>query len=137
LFYRVLDCFPWDLEVLLKIERQETNGAHCDQWQRYDRVCAFDTLSEAIRSHEELVFLDGGMQISVRCAGGGDYLVLDEHAILFLYSDDEGFEDLCRELGFEECAQPLLYEAGHWHVRPDNAKEHAESFVSRLGLVAV
>lgn len=136
LYYRVLDCFPSMVEILCKLEREGQVEQGGDPWLRYHGVCQLDNLTSAIRKNEDWVFQDGGSQLCVRCAGGGDYLVLDEHGILFFYSDDNGFRDLCQELGFEERAEPLLYESGHWHYRAGR-NESWEPFLRQLGLHAV
>jgi hypothetical protein len=137
LSYRLLECFTEEVEVLFKMEREDGVQSEEDPWQRYHGACSREELTSAIRTHEELVFQDGGNQLCIRCAEEGDYLALDEHGILFLYTEGDGFAAICRELGFEERTQPLLCEGGHWHVRPPHAMERAQSFVDELGLEAV
>ena len=114
LFYRLLDSFTEEVEVLFKNERDDSPQSTADPWQRYHGACLLKEVASAIRRHEELVFQDGGNQLCIRCADEGDYLALDEHGILFLYAEGDGFAALCRELGFEEGVRPLLYEGGHW-----------------------
>jgi hypothetical protein len=136
LFYMVLSCFPEEVEILLKLEREGQNQPESDPWLRYHGICPLQELMTAIQENEDHFFLDGGSQLCVRCVGGGDYLVFDEHGIFFVYSDDDGFRDCCRELGFEERVEPLLYEAGHWHYRPVG-NDKWEPFVQQFGLKAV
>ena len=121
LFYSVLNCFPEEVEILLKLERESHHQPSGDPWLRYHGVCPLQ---------------DGGSQLCVRCVGGGDYLVFDEHGIFFVYSDDDGFRACCQELGFEERIEPLLYEAGHWHYRP-GGNDKWEPFLQQFGLKAV
>src|SRR5205809_6875976 len=97
LFFRVLECFPEEVDVLLKVEVD--NASPRDPWQRYCGTCSLEALVGVTRAHEELVFRDGGSQLCVRCAGGSDYLALDEHGIFFLYTEEEGFADLFRDMG--------------------------------------
>src|SRR5688572_33426018 len=78
LFYRVLDCFPEDVDVLLKLIAENKPIHENGPWRRYHGNCGRDELTHAVREQEDLVFLDGGSQICFRCAGGGDYLALDE-----------------------------------------------------------
>jgi len=134
LFFRVLECFPEEVEVLLKVERE--NASPRDPWQRYCGTCSLEALVTAIRAQEELVFRDGGSQVCVRCAGGSDYVALDEHGIFFLYTEEEGFANYFRELGFEERREPLLYESGHWHVRPPQPEEQWQGIIEQLKLTA-
>jgi hypothetical protein len=137
LFYRVLGCFPEEVEVLLKLSPGDARVAEEGPWQRYYGACGRDAAADAVREHEELVFVDGGSQLCVRQAGEDDYLALDEHGIFFLYSDGDGFAALCRELGFEERAEELLYQGGHWHYRPGHPAERWQPFIRLLGLRAV
>src|SRR5438874_2089711 len=42
LFFRVLECFPEEVEVLLKVERD--NASPRDPWQRYCGACSLEAL---------------------------------------------------------------------------------------------
>ncbi len=136
LTYRVLSCFPDEVEVLVKLAADHEPAGAEDPWCRYHGACSPQDLSAAIRDQEALVFTDGGSQLCVRCAGG-DYLALDEHGILFYYSEDDGFAAVCEEFGLELQHKELLYEAGHWHYRPGQVGEGWRRFCQRLGLEVV
>src|SRR5262249_1375267 len=114
LLYRVLRCFPEDVQVLLKLQEAERADPVTGPWLRYHGTCTLATLFAAIEENESQVFTDGGSQLCVMCGGGGDYFALDEHGIFFLYADDEGIRELCGELGFEEREERLLTEDEHW-----------------------
>jgi hypothetical protein len=136
LLYRVLRCFPEDVQVLLKLQVAERADPNTGPWQRYYGTCSLETLLVAIEKNEAQVFTDGGSQLCVMCGGGGDYLALDEHGSFFLYADDEGVRELCGELGFEERQERLLTEDGHWHYRP-GGNEAWQAFIEQAGLQAV
>jgi hypothetical protein len=137
LFYRVLSCFPAEVEVLLKLSRDDGPAHEGRSWRQFYGACDLEEVSAAVRAQEALAFVDGGSQLCVRCAGGDDYLALDEHGIFFLYAEDDGLAALCEEFGFERRAEQLLYEAGHWHYRPGQVEQGWQRFVRRLGLQEV
>src|SRR5260370_28907888 len=89
LFYRVLGGFPDSVEVLLKIKRESGGESPDDEWQRYHGFAQREDLSAVIRSHEEFVLQDGGNQLCIMRAGGGDCIALDDHVIFFLYAEHE------------------------------------------------
>jgi hypothetical protein len=136
LFYRVIQSFPDDVEILLKLQQAVQVDPNIDQWQRYHGNCHLNTLLAVIEENEGQVFTDGGSQLCVMCGGGGDYLALDEHGIFFLYADDENIPIVFAELGFECRRQKLVTEGGHWHYRPGE-NEKWQPFIEQLGLQIV
>jgi hypothetical protein len=130
--YAVLERLPEQVEVLFKTE---TGGESArDGWQRYFATADLAAVVEAIREAEELIFHDGGSMICVKDAGTGDYIALDEHATLFIYSSDRTYLMLFEGLGFENRMNALISAAGHWQVRPARHQEQERSFIERLNL---
>jgi hypothetical protein len=112
----VLHCFPVDLEVLFKTEAEGVGARN--GWRRYHGTVDRPTLLELLEECQELIFSDGGSMLCVRRPDSGEYLALDEHGILFVYSTDPTYLRLHEELGFPKRTTELLFESGHWHIRP-------------------
>ena len=71
------------------------------------------------------------------CGGGGDYLALDDHGLFFLYTEDDGFAALCRNLGWEERRDELLGQQAHFHGSSDVFTQERGRFIDQLGLQAI
>jgi len=133
--YAVLERLPEQVEVLFKTETG--GGSARDGWQRYFATADLIAVVEAIREAEELIFHDGGSMICVKDVVTGDYIALDEHATLFIYSSDRAYLMLCERLGFENRKNDLISAAGHWQVRPAHHQEQERTFIDRLNLEPV
>ena len=132
LVYAVLERFPSTVDVLFKVE----SGAKTARagWRRYFGTARLDRLMEVIRSVEELVFHDGGSMICVRSSDSGEYIALDEHGTLFIYSSDRGYLNLSEELGFESRVNELIDAQGHWQVRPAHHQKQSRNLIKSLNL---
>jgi hypothetical protein len=135
LVYAILDMFPDRVEVLFKTETGAESGR--DGWQRYSAESTRTAIVEATRDSEELIFHDGGSMLCVKRMDDGAYLALDEHATLFIYSDDRTYLTVCEQLGFENRVTELVSDAPHWHHRPAHCEEHEQRFIRRLALASV
>jgi hypothetical protein len=132
LFYRILQTFTTNVEILLKIEKECKSGEQ--QWNRYYGEVSIDRLQKIIKSNEKYVFQDGSNQLCVKRSDTGEYIVLDDHGILFIYSGSLCFAELCKEAGLEERLEKLIYASGHWHRSPKDADKLANKFIRDLGL---
>jgi hypothetical protein len=137
LFYRVIGAFPDEVDVLFKVRRWAQGEPGEERWQRYHGECSLTALVDVVGEHEGMVFRDGDIQLCVMCGGGGDYLVVDDHGLFFLYTEDDGFAALCRKLGLEERREALLGQQPHWHASSDVFEQEQEQFITRLELQAV
>jgi hypothetical protein len=127
-----LERFPNAVEVLFKTQ---TNGdGERDGWRRFVGMTDKATFIDLATTCEQLVYSDGGNTICIRRPDTGEYLALDEHGILFVYSSDPGFLKALEQVGFENRVEPLLFEAPHWHIRPPRAEELEQWFIKRLAL---
>jgi hypothetical protein len=91
----------------------------------------------AIEEYEDVVLLDGGSQLCVRANDGSEYLAIDDHGLLYFYSESNWFGELCRDCEFRDEVRPLIMTAPHWHYRPAHAEERWGQFIRRLNLDAV
>jgi hypothetical protein len=81
-----------------------------------------------------VIFHDGYHDLMIRIPENGDYVTFDEHGLVFIYSRDN-YSDLLKELKLEYKAnEKLIYQFGHWHIRPLNGKEDLKNLVDELGL---
>jgi len=133
--YAILGDLPDEVEVLFKTETGGESGR--GGWQRYSGRVSRALLLESVRATEELVFHDGGSMVCVKRLDNEDYLALDEHATLFVYSHDRSYLHLCERSGFENRVNELISAAGHWQVRPANHEAQERQLIRQLGLVPV
>lgn len=132
LVYAVLSRLPREVEVLFKTE---TNAAsERDGWVRFCGIVALDELVAAIQAAEELVFHDGGSMLCAKDLETDEYIALDEHGTLFIYSDDRAYLGLCEQVGLENRENELINAQGHWQVRPKHHEEQGKQFVQWLNL---
>ena len=129
-FYGIVSEFPEDIEILLKISFE-------DEPEKFDRY--YGKINKAdflliIKENELYVFSDGNHQLCVRNPVSGDYIALDDHDILFIYSDLNENIEILKNNEFEERKEKLILEEGHWHVRPSNSEELSDRLIKKLNL---
>ena len=132
LLHAVLAEFSPHAQVLLKVGKQDVPDGPV--WTRYHGEAPTARVAKAVRDFERLVFHDGYTQLCVRDDDTGEYLALDEFGLLWVYSDDPKFADLCRACGFEERVEELISDRPRWQCALDDGPELAERFVRELGL---
>jgi hypothetical protein len=134
-FYRLLEHFPFDVEVMLKImfslEDQEP------QWQKFHAHVNRTQLIQAVQQNELYVFSDGMNQIWIRDTETKEYFAFDEHGIFFIYSGSTAFSETLTELGFQEKYEDPIYSRSHFHHRPAQLEYMEMKFVSELNLKKV
>jgi hypothetical protein len=133
LVYSILDTFPDDVEVLLKLREKESD----DRFSRYMGAVERKALVETIRRNEPFVFSDGGHQLCVKRPDTDEHIAFDDHGVLFIYSQSPQLVALCRSGGFRRQRRKLIFADGHYHVRPKGAVELGRALVSELGLESV
>lgn len=134
-FYKLLEQFPYDVEIMLKImfslEDKEP------KWQKFRAITSRSKLEEAVQKNELYVFADGMNQLWVRNPENKEYFAFDEHGIFFVYSGSEAFPELFSSLGFQERYEEPLYARSHFHHRPSHLEYLEMKFVSDLNLEKV
>ncbi len=128
----ILDRFPPMVEVLFKTETGAERER--DGWRRFLATVQRRTLVELLKASEELIFSDGGSMLCIRSSTTSEYVALNEHGILFVYSSDPSYIRVCEELGFEQRSNELLFEGPHWHIRPAHHEQQQEWLKRRLRL---
>ena len=135
LAYAVLEQFSPDAYVLLKVDKQNVpDGA---VWTRYHGEAPLAGVIQAIKDNERMIFQDGYTQLCVRDADSGDYIALDEYDLLWIYSNDPKFADICGNFGFEDRPEQLISQRPHWRCSLDDSPQLRDRFVSALILELV
>jgi hypothetical protein len=129
LFYSVLDRFPNLLGTQLKstLDGGASGG-------RYQGTVSRPKLRTLIEEMETPFFTDGHLQISIMRPDTGEYLTLDDHGIVFVYSLDPLYARLCAEAGLEEREEKLIYELPHYHISPPDHERTVSYLVEGLVL---
>ena len=106
-----------------------------DNPQDYSGKVTFTQLKNALDNFEDFIFHDGFHDFMIRHSGTGDYIVFDEHALIFIYSGDNLAPMLnSYNLASKENAQ-FIYNQDHWHYRPAEAQQYIADLVSYLELM--
>jgi len=72
-------------------------------------------LHELMTKHEAVIFHHGFHDLMIRKVDSGDYIVFDEHGLIFIYTDQD-YTDVLSKLGAAyKPKQKLIYELNHWH----------------------
>ncbi|MFZ1330816.1 MAG: hypothetical protein WAR83_01430 [Flavobacteriales bacterium] len=66
--------------------------------------------------YEDVLFQNGFHVLMIRLPGTEEYIVFDEHGLIFMYTDQdhhEIFEDIGEAY---QTSEPLIHEVDHWHI---------------------
>lgn len=133
LVHAILKEFPEEIEILFKLQLDSEK----DKFKRYHGYLSKTLLLEVIHEYELYIFSDGMHQLCVRRKDTGEYFAIDDHGILFIYSDSEDTVDLCLENGFENRNEKLFFEQPHWHYSPSDSDNIRDIVIEKLSLKAV
>ncbi len=107
-----------------------------------DRENPIDFIGKATKSklmttldnYNEVVLHDGYHDLMLRRPESGDYIVFDEHGLIFIYSKDN-YSEILENFGLlYNAKEKLIYEFDHWHYRPANGRLELKEFISELNL---
>lgn len=129
LFYKLLDYFPKEVEVLLKIRKEG------DDWDWYFTEIKLVDLMDALISYDEYFFNDGGHQFCIKNLETDEYIVNDEHGIIFIYSFNHEFADELERNGYLKRDEELIYEKDHWHIHIKDYEIVMKEIIDKLNLV--
>ncbi len=93
----------------------------------YSGSLAKSKLHELMTKHEDVILYNGYHDLMFRNPDSGDYLVLDEHGLIFIYTDQD-YSEILKNLGTEyKPDEKLIYEFDHWHYcLPEGREKLAE-----------
>ena len=91
-------------------------------------------LHQLMTRYEDVLFHNGYHDFMVRIPETNEYIVFDEHGLIFIYSSND-YEKLLADLGASYSPdEKLIYEFDHWHYCSAEGKEKLISFIEDLGL---
>lgn len=131
-FGALLRAMPDELEVLLKIDKLDT--ADGPTFLRYHGPVSRDKLLDVIEQTRDLIYRDGYTQLCVR-QDDGEYIVLDEYGLIWVYSDGELVTPLAEHLIMQPTE--LISDGGQFRRRIKDAEEVEKRFVTLLDLEQV
>ena len=130
--YLIIDLFPSELELLLKIHGDpEIDDA---DWHRYYGKTTRTKLVTTLSNNEVCAFEDGGNQLCIRRSDTGEYITLDDHSILFMYTNSKAIEEVLKSSGLIEGKNDLINGVRHWHYVPEDVDRIRSKFINQLHL---
>lgn len=131
-FQRLLALLPEQVDILVKIERDES-GESPEDWDRYFGSCPRSLLLRAIAKCSALIYRDSRCQLLVRDPESHEYVVLDEVGVVYVYSSQERFRRACLAEQFQEREEELIRSSPHWRQCVADGEALARSFVAETG----
>jgi len=92
-------------------------------------------LKIAIEKFGDFIFHDGKHDLMIKHSGSNDYIVFDEHALVFIYSDNDYTSLLHTYNLVQQADGQFIYNVGHWHIRQANAMESLARLINLLELM--
>lgn len=84
-------------------------------------------LHELMSKHEDVIFHHGYHDFMLRNPDSGDYVVFDEHGLIFIYTNRDYSEILENLQAQFKLTEKLIYEFNHWHYcLPDSEDKLAD-----------
>lgn len=91
-------------------------------------------LKAAIKQYEEVVFHNGRHDFMIRQPETDDYIVFDEHGMIFIYTQDD-YTTILENFGLSFQPNKKLIESfNHWHYSSQNHGMNLQSFIASLEL---
>lgn len=91
-------------------------------------------LQITLDTFETVIFYDGYHDFMIRRPETGDYVVFDEHGLLFIYTQDDYSDTLLHYGLVAKTSEKLIYEFAHWHYRPPGGREELKKLITTLRL---
>jgi hypothetical protein len=130
-FVDLIHVLPESLEFLVKVECEHKED---DPWKRYFGIAIRDHLLNLLALYRSLIYQDGTHQFCVRDYQSGEYVVIDDAGVLFVYSSRLAFRDCFLNAGFEERKESLISESTYWRQRSDEGSKLLSGFIEVAGL---
>lgn len=127
-FIEYIDSSDTELQVKIRDFSDHENPVD------FDGEATKAKLKSALDKYEEVVFHDGYHDLMLRRPNTGDYVVFDEHGLVFIYTHDNYSDTLNRYGLTYKASEKLIYEFDHWHYRPAAGKEDLNKLIMELGL---
>ncbi len=124
-----------DLLVLLKETHGDADRGQTSKGRRYfAQSVPAEALVHALTLKHDWLAEDGHHQLMARRAGTNDYVVLDDHGLLFVYSRDPQFEEWLASHGIPKRQPWVKTDVDHLHCLTEDHDFQIRSFARGLGL---
>ena len=91
-------------------------------------------LFELMTEFEEVIFHHSHHDFMIHNPDSEDYIVFDEHGLLFIYTDED-YSHVLHQFKVEyRPKEKLIYEFSHWHVNLPNPEKRLNEMIEAFGL---
>jgi hypothetical protein len=116
--------------VQLKIRDLDNANNIIDYSGEIDKKRLHNIMTEC----EDVIFHNGYHDLMIRNPKSGDYVVFDEHGLIFIYTDED-YTKILKNLGAEyRPNEKLIYQYEHWHYLMPNGREKLAELIGKLEL---
>lgn len=136
LFEHLVGLLPDQVEVLMKIEREESDDSP-ETWDRFFGACPKSLLQTAIMKCGALIYRDSRCQLMARDPESHEYIVLDEVGVVYAYSTAEKFRQAFLAERFEEREEELVRTGPHLRRCIADGEALVRRFVEDTGVHAI
>lgn len=92
------------------------------------------TLHDLMTKHEDVIFHNGYHDLMLRNPGTGDYVVFDEHGLVFVYTS-QNYSEVLKNLKADYLPdEKLIYELNHWHYCLTDGQEKLADMIKDFKL---
>ncbi len=135
LFVEAVRMLGGEMLVLLKETGGDADRGRPPRGRRYfGQSIDAETLAQAVEAKREWLAEDGHHQLMARRAGTSDYVVLDDHGLLFVYSRDPRFETWLAAHGIPRRRPWVKTDVDHLHCLTEDHEFQLRSLARQLGL---
>lgn len=133
----ILKSFPKEVAVLVKARKDPSpaESEESDNWVRYHGYCGNVAVQNAFAKFRRFLLCDSTHQFMARNPDTGEYFAFDDCGILWIYSDDQRFQDLLVANGFRKTdRQPLISDGPVWRLTAPNSSGQLQELADFLML---
>lgn len=135
LFVEAIRMLGGEMLVLLKETAGDADRGRPPHGRRYfGQGIDAEALARVIELKRDWLAEDGHHQLMARKAGTNDYVVLDDHGLLFVYSKDPRFEAWLASRGIPRRQPWVKTDVDHLHCMTEDHDFQIRSFARGLGL---
>ncbi len=135
LFAEAVAILGGELLVLLKETSGDADRGQVSKGRRYfGQGVPAEALVRALDLKHDWLAEDGHHQLMARRTGTNDYVVLDDHGLLFVYSRDPRFEEWLQSHGVPKRQPWVKTDVDHLHCLTEDHDFQIRSFARGLGL---
>lgn len=117
--------------VLVKIRNFEDQENPRD----YSGSVEKSKMHKVMTKYEDVIFHNGFHDFMIMNPETEDYIVFDEHGLIFIYSDNDYMEVLKNLEAEKRQNEKLTYEFDHWHYCMPEGKEKLIELINELDLI--